>query len=72
VKGVGDKVIAVQMEFSPFELGIEKSGFTKAASEAGVGVVAYSPLARGLVSGRCVFEIFAHGSFGCLFILGGV
>ncbi|KAJ8701239.1 hypothetical protein PTI98_000049 [Pleurotus ostreatus] len=52
VKGLGEKVVAVQMEFSPFELEIEKNGFAKAAEEAGVAVVCYSPLARGLVSGR--------------------
>lgn len=52
VKGLGEKVVAVQMEFSPFELEIEKNGFANAAEEAGVAVVCYSPLARGLVSGR--------------------
>jgi aryl-alcohol dehydrogenase-like predicted oxidoreductase len=52
VKGVGEKVVAVEMEFSPFELGIEKSGFVDQVNESGVTVVAYSPLARGLVSGR--------------------
>ncbi|EJC99948.1 Aldo/keto reductase [Fomitiporia mediterranea MF3/22] len=52
LKGVGEKVIAAQMEFSPFTLDIEKDGFAKAAEELGVAVVAYSPLGRGLVSGR--------------------
>jgi len=52
VKGLGEKVIAVQMEFSPFTLDIEKNGFAQAADEAGVSVVAYSPLGRGMVSGR--------------------
>ncbi|TDL15053.1 Aldo/keto reductase [Rickenella mellea] len=52
VKGIGEKVVAVQMEFSPFSLDIEKSGFVKAAEELGVAVVAYSPLGRGLISGR--------------------
>ncbi|KAF8875002.1 Aldo/keto reductase [Infundibulicybe gibba] len=51
VPNVGDKVVAVQMEFSPFELGIEKTGFAAAAEEAGVAIVAYSPLSRGLVTG---------------------
>lgn len=51
VKGVGEKIVACQMEFSPFELEIEKSGFVKAAKELGVSVVAYSPLGRGLVTG---------------------
>lgn len=52
VKGVGEKVIAAQMEFSPFELTIEKNGFVDAINEAGMALVAYSPLARGLVTGR--------------------
>jgi aryl-alcohol dehydrogenase-like predicted oxidoreductase len=52
VKGLGEKIIAAQMEFSPFTLDIEKNGFAQAADEAGVSVVAYSPLGRGMVSGR--------------------
>lgn len=55
VKGLGDKIIAVQMEFSPFTLDIEKNGFAAVAEELGVAVVAYSPLGRGLVTGQCVF-----------------
>ncbi|KAF7973892.1 hypothetical protein HWV62_14028 [Athelia sp. TMB] len=51
VKGVGEKVIAVQMEYSAFTLDIEKSGFAKVAEELGVSVVAYSPLARGMITG---------------------
>ncbi|KAF5376106.1 hypothetical protein D9615_007745 [Tricholomella constricta] len=52
VKGIGEKVIAAQMEFSPFELYVEKAGFIDAINEAGIGIVACSPLARGLVTGR--------------------
>ncbi|KAJ8519182.1 hypothetical protein ONZ45_g3834 [Pleurotus djamor] len=52
VPGVGEKVIAVQMEFSPLEISIEKNGFADAAKELGVGIVTYSPLARGFISGR--------------------
>jgi len=52
VKGIGEKVVAAQMEFSPFELYVEKTGFAKAIEEAGMAVVTYSPLARGLVTGR--------------------
>lgn len=52
VKGVGERVVAVQMEFSPFSLDIEKNSFAQAAKELGVTVVAYSPLGRGLISGR--------------------
>ncbi|KAL0958267.1 hypothetical protein HGRIS_000419 [Hohenbuehelia grisea] len=52
VPGIGEKVVAAQMEFSPFELHLEKNGFAEAAKELGVAVVAYSPLARGLATGR--------------------
>ena len=52
MKGVGDKVVAAQMEFSPYSLEIERLGFVKTARELGVTIVAYSPLGRGMVSGR--------------------
>ena len=51
VPGVGEKVIAAQMEFSPFSLQIEKDGFAKVAEELGVSVVAYGPLGRGMITG---------------------
>jgi diketogulonate reductase-like aldo/keto reductase len=54
VPGVGEKVIAAQMEFSPFELYVETTGFADVIKEYGMAMVAYSPLARGLVTGRCV------------------
>lgn len=54
VKGLGDKVITAQMEFSPFELRIENNGFADAAKELGIAIVAYSPFARGLLTGRYV------------------
>jgi aryl-alcohol dehydrogenase-like predicted oxidoreductase len=56
VKGVGDKLIAVQMEYGPFSLDIEHGDFMKAVEETGVAVVAYSPLCRGLASGRYVIK----------------
>ncbi|KIJ48295.1 hypothetical protein M422DRAFT_28388 [Sphaerobolus stellatus SS14] len=52
VPGVGDKLIAVQNEFGLFTLDVEKGDFRKAVEETGVSVVAYSPLNRGLASGR--------------------
>jgi aryl-alcohol dehydrogenase-like predicted oxidoreductase len=58
VKGIGEKVVVVQMEFSPFELGIEKSGFVDVVNELGMAIVAYSPLARGLVTGKYVLSKF--------------
>ncbi|KZT70949.1 Aldo/keto reductase [Daedalea quercina L-15889] len=50
----GEKLIACQMEFSPIELDVEKSGFVAAARELGVAIVAYSPLGRGV--GRWRFK----------------
>ncbi|TFY62800.1 hypothetical protein EVJ58_g3649 [Rhodofomes roseus] len=52
VPGIGEKVIACQMEYSPFELEIETSGVLDTARELGVGIVAYSPLGRGMITGR--------------------
>ena len=48
----GGKVIAVQEEFGPFTLDLEKGDLMEAIKETGVAVVAYSPLNRGLVTGR--------------------
>jgi aryl-alcohol dehydrogenase-like predicted oxidoreductase len=47
-------IAAVQLEYSPFTLDIEdpKVGVLAAARELGVAVVAYSPLGRGLLTGR--------------------
>ncbi|KAJ7697010.1 NADP-dependent oxidoreductase domain-containing protein [Mycena rosella] len=41
---VGEKVIAVQVEFSPFELEIETSGFAVQVRELGITIIPYSPL----------------------------
>jgi len=53
VEGLGEKVIAVQDEFSPFSVQVETEGFADVAKELGVSIVAYSPLGRGMISGRC-------------------
>ncbi|KAI0072152.1 Aldo/keto reductase [Panus rudis PR-1116 ss-1] len=47
-------ITAVQVEYSPFALDIEEdsNGLLKAARELGVTVVVYSPLGRGLLTGR--------------------
>ncbi|KAK7459576.1 Aldo-keto reductase str7 [Stygiomarasmius scandens] len=47
-------ISAIQVEFSPFVLDIEdeKLAILKTARELGITIVAYSPLARGLVTGR--------------------
>ncbi|KAH8110500.1 Aldo/keto reductase [Phellopilus nigrolimitatus] len=57
VKGVGARVVAAQMEFSPYSLHVEKSGFAQAAKDEGVSVVAYSPLGRGLDFGADDFRL---------------
>lgn len=52
VKGLGERIVAVQDEFSPFSLQVETEGFAEVCKELGVSIVAYSPLGRGMVSGR--------------------
>ena len=47
VPEAGERLIACQMEYSPFELTIETSGFLSAARKLGVAIVPYSPLGRG-------------------------
>ena len=42
---------AVQTEYSLFERGIEHDGVGQALQELGIGLVAYSPLGRGFLSG---------------------
>ena len=44
------------MEYSPFTLDIEdeKVGLLKTARELGITIIAYSPLGRGMLTGRYV------------------
>jgi len=59
-------IAAVQMEYSPFSLEIEdeKIGLLKTCRELGVVVVAYSPLGRGLLTGRYTSpDDFEEGDF---------
>ncbi|MFE5008746.1 aldo/keto reductase [Streptomyces sp. NPDC056696] len=42
---------AVQTEYSLFERGIEHNGVSETLQELGIGLVAYSPLGRGFLSG---------------------
>ncbi|KAH8101211.1 NADP-dependent oxidoreductase domain-containing protein [Cristinia sonorae] len=51
VPGVGEKLVAVQMEYNPFELELETTGFADVARELNISVVAYCPLGRGLMTG---------------------
>ncbi|EMD39721.1 hypothetical protein CERSUDRAFT_92216 [Gelatoporia subvermispora B] len=47
-------IAALQVEYSPFTLDIEdpKIGLLKAARELGITIIAYSPLGRGLLTGK--------------------
>jgi len=47
-------ISAIQVEYSPFTLDIEDEtiGLLKTARELGVKIIAYSPLGRGLITGR--------------------
>ncbi|OBZ77664.1 Aldo-keto reductase yakc [NADP(+)] [Grifola frondosa] len=47
-------IAAVQVEYSPFTLDVEdeKIGLLKTARELGVTIVAYSPIGRGLITGK--------------------
>ncbi len=44
-------ITAVQTEYSLFERGIEDDGVMATLNELGIGLVAYSPLGRGFLSG---------------------
>ena len=50
VPGIGDKVIACQMSYSPVTQEILTEGFVAALRELGVAIVAYSPLGGGMLS----------------------
>jgi len=45
-------ITAVQVEFSPWTLDIERNGLLEACRELGVSVVAFSPLGRGFLTGQ--------------------
>ncbi|RGB32840.1 aryl alcohol dehydrogenase, partial [Rhizophagus diaphanus] len=45
-------IAAIQMEYSPWTLDIEKNGVLEACRELGVTMVAYSPLGRGFLTGK--------------------
>ncbi|CAM0140762.1 hypothetical protein VKS41_008032 [Umbelopsis sp. WA50703] len=57
-------IAAVQMEYSPWTLDIERNGLLDAAKELGVTIVAYSPLGRGFLTGAYKKpEDFEEGDF---------
>jgi aryl-alcohol dehydrogenase-like predicted oxidoreductase len=43
---------AVQSEYSLFERRVEEAGVTQTLAELGIGLVAYSPLGRGFITGQ--------------------
>ncbi|CAB4440579.1 unnamed protein product [Rhizophagus irregularis] len=45
-------IAAIQMEYSPWTIDIEKNGIMEACRELGVTIVAYSPLGRGFLTGK--------------------
>ncbi|KAI0063915.1 Aldo/keto reductase [Artomyces pyxidatus] len=45
-------ISAIQVEYSPFTLDIETNAVLQTARELGVAIVAYSPLGRGLLTGK--------------------
>ncbi|KAF8536162.1 NADP-dependent oxidoreductase domain-containing protein [Trichophaea hybrida] len=45
-------ISAVQVEFSPFAREIEENGVLEVCRELGIAIVAYSPLGRGLLTGK--------------------
>ena len=49
-------IAAIQMEYAPFTLDIEDPaiGVFEAAKELGITIVCYSPLGRGVLTGRIV------------------
>jgi aryl-alcohol dehydrogenase-like predicted oxidoreductase len=57
-------ISAIQVEYSPFTLDIEDEsiGLLKTARELGVKIVAYSPLGRGLITGRYVSQSFLNNT----------
>ncbi|KAI0063908.1 Aldo/keto reductase [Artomyces pyxidatus] len=45
-------ISAIQVEYSPFTLDIEANAVLQTARELGVAIIAYSPLGRGLLTGK--------------------
>ncbi|KAJ5892906.1 NADP-dependent oxidoreductase domain-containing protein [Penicillium tannophilum] len=57
-------IAALQVEYSPFAMDIEKNDLLQTCRELGVAVVAYSPIGRGLLTGQIKkFEDFAATDF---------
>ena len=57
-------ISAVEVEYSPFTLDIEDESIDllKTARELGIKIIAYSPLGRGLATGRFVSQSLLNDS----------
>lgn len=51
----------VEVEYSPWELVMERNGVLDACKELGIKVLAYSPLGRGFLTGWVRTAHFRHG-----------
>ena len=62
-------ISALEVEYSPFTLDIEdeKIGLLKTARELGTTIIAYSPLGRGLLTGKYVRYLPAQLACSCSF-----
>lgn len=52
LKSRGYTLVSNQVRFNLFDRSIEKNGILETAKELGVSIIAYSPLAQGLLSGK--------------------
>lgn len=63
-------IAAAQFEYAPFTLDVEKVGMFKACEELGITLVCYSPLGRGLLTGKIVryflFRCVIFGEYGLI------
>ena len=55
MQGNGVRLASNQVQFSLLYRKFEKNGMLEAAKQMGVSVIAYSPLAQGLLSGTSSF-----------------
>lgn len=64
-------IAAVQLEYSPFELGLEENDVLKTSRELGIKTIAYSPLGRGLLTGRYVSVLNVNDVTTSISVAGG-
>ena len=51
-------IAAAQFEYAPFTLDVERVGIFQECKELGIAFVCYSPLGRGLLTGKLVRPVF--------------